>query len=459
MIDRDLSSYAKLFGDYTELRMQENRSIGVAMVKGSLLQNSRSMGSGVSARVYQAGSWGFASHPELNEQAVESVISSATENALFMDRRAKKSKGGLPGAAIQKSHDFATSKKRLGQKELVAFVKEVDAHVERSYPGLSSRTVSLRCLDMEKSLLTSGGSTSYSMIPRANFIMLFSVDKDGTPVELYDVFGGLGQFEDLFSDPSDLHGRINEQYEHLMKKRDGVFADAGVKTCVLGADLAGILAHEALGHTTEADLVMGGSVAPEYLGKEAASPLITLVDFANSALGRTCPVPVYVDDEGTDARDMVIIDRGILKGYMHNKESARHFAAEPTGNARAFRFSDEPLIRMRNTAILPGESRLDDMLASIDDGYYLIKPSNGQADSTGEFMFGVPLGYEVKNGKIGRAIKDTTISGVAFEVLKSVSMVSDDMSWTNGGMCGKKQPIPVGLGGPAIKCELHIGGR
>ena len=177
------------------------------------------------------------------------------------------------------------------------------------------------------------------------------------------------------------------------------------------------------------------------------------------ALGKTCPVPVYVDDEGTKAEDAVIIDKGILKGYMHNKESAAHFGTSPTGNARAFQFSDEPLIRMRNTAILPGTSKLADMIASVDDGYYLVRPSNGQADSTSEFMFGVTLGYEIKGGKLGRAIRDTTISGVAFDLLKSVTMVSDDMKWTCAGMCGKKQAIPVGMGGPALKCVVSIGGR
>ena len=99
------------------------------------------------------------------------------------------------------------------------------------------------------------------------------------------------------------------------------------------------------------------------------------------------------------------------------------------------------------------------MIASVDDGYYLVRPSNGQADSTSEFMFGVTLGYEIKGGKLGRAIRDTTISGVAFDLLKSVTMVSDDMKWTCAGMCGKKQAIPVGMGGPALKCVVSIGGR
>jgi len=172
-----------------------------------------------------------------------------------------------------------------------------------------------------------------------------------------------------------------------------------------------------------------------------------------------CPVPVFVDDEGTKAQDVKIIENGILKKYMHNKDSANEFKMSLTGNARAFQYSDEPLIRMRNTAISKGKDKLNDMISSIDKGYYLTRSSNGQADSTSEFMFGVVMGYEIKNGKLGQAIKDTTISGIAFDVLKTVSMISDEMVWSSGGMCGKKQLIPVGMGGPAIKCKLNIGGR
>ena len=204
---------------------------------------------------------------------------------------------------------------------------------------------------------------------------------------------------------------------------------------------------------------MGGSVAGDYMGQQVASSSVSLIDFANNVNDVTCPVPVYVDDEGTKSEDVTIIENGVLKNFMHNKDSARHFESTPTGNARAFAFSDEPLIRMRNTAIMPGESKLEEMIASVEDGYYLIKPGNGQADSTSEFMFAVNLGYEIKNGKLGKALMDTTISGVAFDMLKTVDMVSDDMTWVSSGMCGKKQPMPVGMGGPAIRCKVNIGGR
>lgn len=170
-----------------------------------------------------------------------------------------------------------------------------------------------------------------------------------------------------------------------------------------------------------------------------ASPLVTLVDFAHTALGETCPWPVYVDDEGTRAEDVVIIEKGVLRSFLHNRESASHFGVQPKGNARAYLFSDEPLIRMRNTGIL---SKLEDMIASVEDGYYLIKPSNGQADLTSEFMFGVTLGYEIKNGRVGREIPGEFWTGVWPPFSRPVpirpSVISPGQRNTNSTLCGEK---------------------
>ena len=262
-----------------------------------------------------------------------------------------------------------------------------------------------------------------------------------------------------FTNPAALYAGIDELYEQIMQKREGVYADASEKTVILGGIMTGMLSHEAVGHTVEADLVLGGSVAAHNLNKQVASELVNLTDFAHTAFGKPCPLPVYVDDEGTEAVDVPLIENGILTGYMNSRESAQHFGMNPGGNARAWMFSDEPLIRMRNTSVHPGKDKLEDMIASIDDGYYLIDSTNGQADTTGEFMFGVSMGYEIKNGKLGKALLDTTISGVAFDMLKTVDMVSDTVVWCSSGFCGKKQPMPVGMGGPALRCKVKIGGR
>ncbi|MGF7059658.1 TldD/PmbA family protein [Brassicibacter mesophilus] len=459
MIIKNLNHYGELLTEYSELRVQENRDLTIVYNKGNLVRNSKETNGGVSARFCKKGSWGFASTPMVNSQMIRTVIKEANENALFLNKRKNKNKLAFYKSIHSFEKDFSTKKARLSQKQIMKFVKEVDTHINKKYPKLSNRQVILNCLDMEKSLLTSDGAKLYSMLPRTILIVSLTMEKEGKPIEAYDFFGGLGQFEDVFNDPEDIFEDIDELYEHLVNKSEGIYAEAGIKECILDARLAGILAHEAIGHTTEADGVLGGSVAGDNLNKQVASPLITLVDFANTYNGETCPVPIYIDDEGTKADDAVIIENGILKGFMHNKESAQLFNVQPKGNARAFKYSDEPLIRMRNTAILPGKSKLQDMISTIEDGYYLIQPNNGQADTTSEFMFGVTLGYEIKNGKLGRAIKDTTISGIAFDVLKSVTMVSEDMKWIAGGMCGKKQMITVGMGGPAIKCKINIGGR
>ena len=345
--------------------------------------------------------------------------------------------------------------------QYIEFAKEIDEYIAKKYPDLVSRSISIRADSMEKRLCVNDGFDSYSLVPRSFvYVFLTAEAKDGTNVELYKVFGGRGFFTEVFSSPDELLGGIDVLYENLMKKAEGIYADAGYRDVVMHPNLAGILAHEAVGHTVEADLVLGGSVAAHCMNKQVASELITMVDFAHTLPdGSSAPLPVLVDDEGTPAEDAILIKDGILRGYMNSRESAEHFGVKPQGNARAYAFSDEPLIRMRNTAILPGKDKLEDMIASIDDGYFLTETNNGQADTTGEFMFGVCMGYEIKHGKLGRAIRDTTISGIAFDMLKTVDMLSDDMVWTCSGMCGKKQPMPVGMGGPAVKCKVNIGGR
>jgi TldD protein len=132
---------------------------------------------------------------------------------------------------------------------------------------------------------------------------------------------------------------------------------------------------------------------------------------------------------------------------------------QATGSARAYAPHDEPLVRMRNTVILPGTQSLQDMIAGVEDGYLLAKTANGQADSTTEFMFGITLAYEIRNGRLGRAIRDTTVSGSAIKVLQSCDAVSDDIVWNCSGYCGKKQPMVVSMGGPALRVKAHLGGE
>lgn len=446
-------------GASTELRAQRSLQRRVTMLKGNLAGNTRTDTRGVSARVYRNGVYGFSSAADMSDAAVKTVLDNATANAAFLDRHAGQGRGALPSVhqgTLPTQQDMTD----LPQKTYIDYLKALDDYIAGKYPDLASRTVVTTNDSLEKLICTSDGYTAHIIAPRSYiYVFLNTQTRDGVPVELFKTAGGRGTFDGHFSDPKQLYDMVDKLYERLMHKREGVHARAGVKTCILGGELAGMLAHEAVGHTVEADLVLGGSVAAHMLNKQVGSELVSMTDFAHTAFGTPAPLPVYVDDEGVKAEDAVLIQNGILKGYMVNRDMGERLGMKPQGNARAWAFSDEPLIRMRNTAVLPGKDKLADMIANTEDGYYLIDTGNGQADTTGEFMFGVNMGYEIKNGKLGKAILDTTISGVAFDMLKTVDMVSDTVAWSSSGFCGKKQPMPVGLGGPAMRCKVTVGGK
>ena len=457
IIPRSFSSLLPA-GEQAELRAQLNRDRRVALLSGSPVVNMRSEVSGVSARVCRGGSYGFASAPEVSEDALRAVLKSAEENAAVLDRHLGKGKAARP-AVPRAMVDPDVRWTDAEQRTYLEYLRDLDARLEK-LPHLVSRRLTVACDSTEKHLVTGDGAEAHTAIPRCYiYVNLTAETKEGAPVELFKAFGGFGGFDDWFRDPEDLMREAEALHARLMAKREGVYARAGKCTCVLGGELSGMLAHEAVGHTVEADLVIGGSVGGPNLGKAVASPLVNMTDFAHHAFGELAPLPVFCDDEGVEAEDAPLIRDGILVGFMHDRESAVRFGAEPRGNARAYAFSDEPLIRMRNTAVHPGKDKLEDIIASVEDGYYLCDTNNGQADTTGEFMFGVTMGYEIKKGKLGRAILDTTISGVAFDMLKTVDMVSDKVVWSSSGYCGKKQRMAVGLGGPALRCQITIGGR
>jgi TldD protein len=168
---------------------------------------------------------------------------------------------------------------------------------------------------------------------------------------------------------------------------------------------------------------------------------------------------LLVDDEGVATQTTEIIKNGILSSYLHNRESAAHFGVAPTGSARAWLYHDEPLIRMRNTYLRPGGQSLEEIIASTESGYLVDNPLGGQADATGEFMFGAQRVTRIEKGKLTEMYRGATISGQAFNVLSTVDAVSREFKMDlGGGYCGKGQPAKVDAGGPFIRCKATIGG-
>ena len=193
----------------------------------------------------------------------------------------------------------------------------------------------------------------------------------------------------------------------------------------------------------------------------ALPELVTLCDSGDTEHSPHAVGILPVDDEGVLTRRTVIIEDGVLRSFLHNRETAARYGVAPTGNARAYVYSDDPIIRMRNTYIEPGETPLEELIGGVERGYYLRGLGmSGQADSNAEFMFGVREARRIADGKVGELVRGATISGNAFDVLKSADGVGDDFAWEHGaGACGKGQAAKVDAGGRHIRCTLTIGGR
>ena len=163
------------------------------------------------------------------------------------------------------------------------------------------------------------------------------------------------------------------------------------------------------------------------------------------------------DDEGTPTEKTVVIEKGVVKGFLHSRETAHEFKVRATGNARAWNFEFDPIIRMRNTYIEAGDQSVEELADGIKEGYFLKGSIGGQADLTGEFMFATQEAVLIKNGELQESLRGVTISGNAFEVLKQVDAVGKDFIMRTG-LCGKEQVNYAGIGGPSLRTKVLMGG-
>ncbi len=444
---------------HLETRHHELRKMRMSMLDGNLTGNLRSVQAGISARAYHDGYWGFASAPAGAADTAARLQKAAVQNARTMGGFGPRAALHLPGTHYrgeQREH----GRLPLSAAECGDRMAALHAHCMASYKGLRSTRVIVTDEHHIKQLSTEGGGESLARIQRAAvYVALVGEDEQGAPIELMEIVSGIGSLADIDWSLATLAPKLDALHGHLQAKRHAVPARGGEQVVVLSADLAGMLAHEAMGHPCEADSVLSGAITADLRDQPVASGLITMVDLAHHWNGEELMCPVYVDDEGTPGEDVTMIERGVLRQFMHSRETAARMGLPPSGNARAYGPDDEPLVRMRNTAILPGDKTQEELIAGVDKGYLLLDTSNGQADATTEFMFGVNLAYEINNGKLGAAVRDTTLSGSALKVLQNVDGVGNTMKWSNNGYCGKKQPMVVSVGGPALRTRAHLGGE
>lgn len=241
---------------------------------------------------------------------------------------------------------------------------------------------------------------------------------------------------------------------------DAVRPPAGEFPVVLAAGSSGILLHEAIGHGMEADFNRKGiSIFAEMIGKKVAEPFVSIVDSGTNPHLRGS---INIDDEGNPVQETLLVEDGILRSYLHDRISARHYNLEPTGNGRRQSFRHPPQPRMRNTYMLPGPHNRDEIIAAVDRGILAETFTNGQVHiGAGDFTFYIKTGYLIEGGKITMPIKDVNIIGNGPEVLRRITMVGDDLRLDDAGWtCGKGgQSVPVGLGLPtALVSGINVGG-
>jgi TldD protein len=229
---------------------------------------------------------------------------------------------------------------------------------------------------------------------------------------------------------------------------------------VLGPGWPGVLLHEAVGHGLEGDFNRKGtSTFSGRLGEQVASPLCTVVD-DGTLEGRRGSL--NIDDEGTDTGYNVLIEKGVLKGYMQDKHNAALMGVAPTGNGRRESYAHLPMPRMTNTYMLAGEHDREEIIASVDRGLYAVNFGGGQVDITsGKFVFSASEAYLIENGKVTVPVRGATLIGNGPDVRTKISMVGNDLQLDPGvGVCGKEgQSVPVGVGQPTLKIDqLTVGG-
>jgi TldD protein len=263
-----------------------------------------------------------------------------------------------------------------------------------------------------------------------------------------------------FFEPKSWQRQVNEALRQALTNLHSVPAPAGEMPVVLGPGWPGILLHEAIGHGLEGDFNRKKtSVFTGRVGSQIAAPGVTVVDDGTLASRRGS---LSVDDEGTPSQCTVLIEDGVLKGYLQDRLNARLMGVQSTGNGRRESFAHKPMPRMTNTYMLPGAAANEDILAQVKKGIYAVNFGGGQVDITsGKFVFSCTEAYVIENGKIGAPIKGATLIGQGSEVLKNIKAVGNDLALDEGiGTCGKNgQGVPVGVGQPTLLIEgLTVGG-
>ncbi len=450
--------------DYADLYFQYSRAESWSLEEGQVKSGSFDIDQGVGVRVVSGEKTAFAYSDEISlpalTQAAETTRAIARQGgnlssgavaggkAIYTPSRAEGRKLYLPHDPIASLNDV--QKVKLLEK-LERIARSLDPRITQVMAGLAG--------EYEVVLVARhDGVMAADVRPLVRLSLQVIAEQDGRREQ--GSAGGGGRFDYAYFDDEILERYASDAVHQALTNLDARPAPAGQMTVVLGAGWPGILLHEAIGHGLEGDFNRKGSSAfSGRVGERVAADGVTVVDDGTIARRRGS---LNIDDEGNPTQCTVLIENGILKGYLQDSLNARLMGVGTTGNARRESFAHIPMPRMTNTYMLNGDKDPQEIIASVKHGLYAANFGGGQVDITsGKFVFSAAEAYMIEDGKISYPVKGATLIGNGPDVLTRVSMIGNDMKLDPGvGTCGKEgQSVPVGVGQPTLRVDgLTVGG-
>ncbi len=442
-------------GDYADLYFEHRQTSSIFFEEQAVKQAGGGVMQGVGVRVVQGDATGYAYTEDLTPEAMRQAADTAAKIA---SRRDRVGPIGVTSRKVADLYPVRIPSWEAAANDKLAIIRRADVAARAYDPMVQRVVVSFGDEIKHVAIATSDGRLVEDIQPMIRLnVQCLSEKGDSRQTAVGGGGGRLGMEYFEAHTPEEI---AQDAARQAVLLQSAVEAPAGQLPVVLGAGDSGILLHEAVGHGLEADF--NRKETSNYsgrVGQSVASSLVTVVDDGTIANSRGT---INVDDEGNLPKKNVLIEEGILQGYMQDRISARHFGVEPSGNGRRETFRHYPMPRMTNTYMLPGESDPEEIIKSVDRGLYCLSYSGGQVNiSNGDFVFSVTEAYLIEGGRVTAPVKNVTLIGNGPETLSKVTMVGTDYELSDGRWtCGKDgQSVPVGVGMPSVLVSgITVGG-
>ena len=443
-------------GDFADLYFEHTINNNVALEDGKVNRAYCEVSLGVGIRTVKGDQVGYGFTQELS---TKTMMAAALTAATIADAAPNKPAGKFVTPKFENHYPLEKLLTSIPFESKLPIVQSTNDKCFALSPLIIKVNAGFRDEQKRIMIVTSDGKKAEDLIPRTYLYASVVAEKDGKIERSSWNLGGRKEFS--YYSPAVIDEVAKEAVDRVLILFDAVQPPAGEIPVVLGPGITGILLHEAIGHGMEADFNRKGiSTYSTMIGKKVAEPFVTIIDDGtNSRLTGS----LNIDDECTPGQKTVLVENGILRSYMHDKISAKHYQVEPTGNGRRESYQHYVIPRMRNTYMLSGPATPEDVIKQAGNGIYVENVSNGQVKiGEGDFAFYVSQGRMIENGKLTAPIKDVNIMGNGPKMLKNVTMVGNDLKMYRGGggTCGKDgQGVPVGFGLPtALVKSMTVGG-